>query len=303
MSSIISKTTTNSSQASSQSSRHSHQQQQEQQHPQYRKIAQRHRSKSAQRTGLILATTKTNSSVSNKFSGKQSVHGHGFSALLAGSTSVRLPDSLTLCFQKALGGGYHSNSNNYYTDNSTTSHLSGLNSSGGGIIAGKHSFQIGDSNGSNNNYNNGFNIPLIPQQPVQKKFSFLSTKKFSASKMNSNDSKNSDLTDSTWATKKPTQAVADFEFRPKASESNNNLHGNNSNNNNGSITNDPNSSSSALINGSSQRSKSPAAIINRLSNFARGKYRNSMNEKTVNTIVETNRRVISKKIQKKKYNK
>jgi hypothetical protein len=68
---------------------------------------------------------------------------------------------------------------------------------------------------------------------------------------------------------------ADFEFRPKHSSNNNEIV------NAASARNAGNSSA----NGSQLRSKSPSAIINRFTNFARGKYRNSLSEKTTNAVI------------------
>lgn len=47
------------------------------------------------------------------------------------------------------------------------------------------------------------------------------------------------------------------------------------------------------VSGPSGRSKSPSAIIERFTNFARGKYRNSLNEKMMSTSIDDRPRRVS----------
>lgn len=54
-------------------------------------------------------------------------------------------------------------------------------------------------------------------------------------------------------------------------------------------------STSNSVSGPSGRSKSPGAIIERFTNFARGKYRNSMNEKLVSMSIDDRPRRVSLK--------
>lgn len=72
----------------------------------------------------------------------------------------------------------------------------------------------------------------------------------------------------------------DFEFRPANTASNNST---------SSPASARSTGSAANASGSQTRSKSPSAIINRFTNFARGKYRNSLSEKTSNTVVADDR--------------
>lgn len=67
---------------------------------------------------------------------------------------------------------------------------------------------------------------------------------------------------------KKEQAQIGFEFRPKAINS----------------SNASTSAQSLFASGAALRSKSPGAIINRLSNFARGKYRSSLSERSINSV-------------------
>lgn len=73
---------------------------------------------------------------------------------------------------------------------------------------------------------------------------------------------------------------ADFEFRLTNSASNNAA---------GSPSSARSPNGASTTGGSQTRSKSPNAIINRFTNFARGKYRNSLSEKTTNTVVADDR--------------
>jgi hypothetical protein len=71
----------------------------------------------------------------------------------------------------------------------------------------------------------------------------------------------------------------DFEFRPTSTANNNST---------GSPASARSTGGASNASGS-QRSKSPSAIINRFTNFARGKYRNSLSEKTSNAVVADDR--------------
>ncbi|KAI1714348.1 leucine rich repeat domain-containing protein [Ditylenchus destructor] len=221
-------------------------------------------------------STGSGSSFVNRSAGP----GGSFSALLAAGSSARLPDSLALCFQKALC-------------HTSFSGPTVQDQRGGGFAQGKHSFQVGAGKKINQKETSNHFAGHVSNFFTRRKH----MEKHSANSApgTPNGTTTISLNDDEPASpmKKPTATVvigsqqlppgtaAGVEFRPNKDG---NTKGSEKGQGNG---------------GSSQRSKSPGAIIGRMANFARGKVRSSMSEKTANAVVDDKaRRDLNREIQR-----
>ena len=158
--------------------------------------------------------------------------------LIAG-TSTRLPDTLTLCFQKTF----------FYP--SDTTRTEPKKSSIWNPFKSIDKSEIDKSRTGSNSRRRHHSLSR-GKSPMQ-----------SSTNGNSPESYSSGI---------PPSGSTDFEFRPCAKSSNGGAGGNSSNSS------------------TTSRSKSPSAILGRFTNFARGKYRSSLHEKTLMNVQDDKQR-------------
>lgn len=212
-------------------------------------------SRSLRETSNIKPTPTT-----NQKPGKR--HTRPTSFIVPGASSVRLSDSLAYCFQKAL----HYGQSGKFSQPITTVPLIRPNTSDA-ILVEQHQLRGGLTR-SRKGSTASADAALIRgtgNNPISNFIGRLSRRVPTSMKNGPEIASTSN-------------GKTDFEFRPTPSNAGNN-----------SPASARSTGGSSTANGSQTRSKSPSAIINRFTNFARGKYRNSLSEKTSNTVTTDDR--------------
>ncbi|CAD5228753.1 unnamed protein product [Bursaphelenchus xylophilus] len=204
-----------------------------------------------------------------------------------GSSSVKLADSLSFCFQRALCG---QPADKYVPPRSSAYHQPVFYPGQDGFLAEKVQLRGGverlrrQRSNSTSTSSSSFNSeqPAHQKSTVSQLVAFVRKRpvmkhsEAAASTSNGSD-KNGSVNDN-----------GDFEFRLSSALAQASL--------NNKAQNQQNLNQNAQM-----RSKSPGTIINRFTNFARTKYRNSMHEKTANSVQQdTVRRDVNRELQRVK---
>ncbi|KAI6214290.1 hypothetical protein M3Y94_00250400 [Aphelenchoides besseyi] len=173
--------------------------------------------------------------------------------LVPGASSVRLADSLALCFQRALHSGV-SSSNKFNTPVNTKQYTASSTDTVLQLPSGLARRRSGSTASADATLNRG--------NGSTGKISFLDKvrRRGGGMKQQTADSTTNGTTNKN-----------EFEFRPNAQPT-------------GSTNSTFTRNAAASSSGSQNRSKSPGAFINRFASFARGKYRNSLSERTNYTV-------------------
>ncbi|KAI6187326.1 Leucine-rich repeat protein soc-2 [Aphelenchoides besseyi] len=173
--------------------------------------------------------------------------------LVPGASSVRLADSLALCFQRALHSGV-SSSNKFNTPINTKQYTASSTDTVLQLPSGLARRRSGSTASADATLNRG--------NGSTGKISFLDKvrRRGGGMKQQTADSTTNGTTNKN-----------EFEFRPNAQPT-------------GSTNSSFARNAAASSSGSQNRSKSPGAFINRFASFARGKYRNSLSERTNYTV-------------------